>query len=170
MKHIFSPRKNQYQMDITTANAALQNIFAACDKSPNTIPFDKIMLRQKVNTKPLHTLMIITACLFAFTLVSPFIVSPVSACIEKLMMGETVCLVTDYVQDDVLYLEFTGDNLLFEQAYAEASDGTRFYALSYDKELKQICFEYDSSTELNIYIPVRFSEPLHFLLSPYPEH
>lgn len=38
-------------MNIDSANAALQNIFAACDQKPNTMPFDTILLRQQANTR-----------------------------------------------------------------------------------------------------------------------
>lgn len=168
MKHRFFHKKNQYQMDIGTANAALQNIFAACDKAPNTIPFDKIVLRQKANTKSIHILLVITAVLFIFTFVSPLVIPPLTASIETLVVGEPAVLVKDYLQDNILYLEFSGDHILFEQAYAETPDGTIIKVLSCDKEKKLICFPYDTATELNIYIPVRYADTLHFLLTPAP--
>ena len=47
---LFRKKKN-YEMNIDTANAILQNVFAAEAKAPNTIPFDKLVLREKANTR-----------------------------------------------------------------------------------------------------------------------
>ena len=42
-------KKKTYQMDIKSADTTLQNIFAACNETPNTVPFDKLLLRQKAH-------------------------------------------------------------------------------------------------------------------------
>ena len=39
--------KNRYELDMTTANNALQNILSSCNQPVNTIPFDKLVLRKK---------------------------------------------------------------------------------------------------------------------------
>lgn len=162
-------RKNKtYQMDMDTANAALQNILAACDKAPNTIPFDKIVLRQKANTKAYNTLLIITAILLLFTFLSPLTILPATNCYEHFFPSEPVALVNDYVADNILYLEFTGDNILYSQSYMETLAGERIYTISYDAQKGLICFPYDAVNETNIYIPIEGSEPLHLLLSPIP--
>ena len=44
--------KKTYQMNIDKANDTLQNVFAACNKAPNTIPFDKLVLQQAAHTRP----------------------------------------------------------------------------------------------------------------------
>jgi len=160
-------RKNQkYQIDMDTANAALQNILAACDKAPNTIPFDKIVLRQKADTKSYNALLIITATFLLFTFLSPLTIIPISHCFEVFFTPEPVTLISDYVQDDMFYLKFSGDNILYEQAYMQTLDGEHIYAVSYDEKKGLICFPYDAENDTNIYIPIEGSEPLHLLLSP----
>ena len=71
---MFFYKKHRYEMDIKLANETLQNIFAACDRAPNTIPFDKLVLRQKTNTRLYNILLIITAILFLLTLLFPFMI------------------------------------------------------------------------------------------------
>ena len=46
---MFFHKKNRYELDMTTANNALQNILSSCNQPVNTIPFDKLVLRKKVN-------------------------------------------------------------------------------------------------------------------------
>lgn len=160
-------RKNKkYQMDMDAANAALQNILAACDKAPNTIPFDKLVLRQKANTKVYNTLLIITAIILLITFLSPLTIVPIATYTEKLLAPEPATLVNDYVQDNILYLEFSGDNILYEDCYMETSAGEQFSPSSYDSGQGLICFPFDSSQEVNIYIPVKDNATLHFLLTP----
>ncbi len=64
-------KKKTYQMDMDTANTALQNIFAACEKTPNTIPFDKLVLRQSAYTKPFDNLLIILTIALTLTILAP---------------------------------------------------------------------------------------------------
>ena len=39
---MFFHKKNRYELDMTTANNALQNILSSCNQPVNTIPFDKL--------------------------------------------------------------------------------------------------------------------------------
>ena len=41
---MFFHKKNRYELDMTTANNALQNILSTCNQPVNTIPFDKLVL------------------------------------------------------------------------------------------------------------------------------
>lgn len=160
-------RKNKkYQMDMDTANAALQNIFAACDKAPNTIPFDKIILRQTANTKNYNILIIITSIILFFTFIAPLTVVPAAACMENFFTPDPVVLTNDYVDGEILYLEFTGDNILYADCYMETVDGNRIEAASFDSKQGLIGFPYDSTQEVNIYIPIKNGTELHFLLTP----
>lgn len=165
---MFFQKKKKYKMDMSTANAALQNILAACDQAPNTIPFDKLVLRQKADTLPYNRLIVLTSLLLFFTFLSPLLVVPAATYIAEITAPEPVVMVNDYVEDNILYLEFTGDNIIYEQAYMEMTDGTRVEVLSYDIQKGLISFPYDATQEANIYIPIEDNQPLHFLLTPQP--
>jgi len=159
-------KKNTYQMDINQANSTLQNVFAACDQAPNTIPFDKIILRQKANTKIYNRLITVTAVILLLTFLSPLVIVPVANLIEHITVPAPVVLLNDYVEDNILYLQFEGDNILYEEAYVEEINGKRHYAVTYDTKKQLIGFPYIREIEFNIYIPIKDSEPLHLLLSP----
>lgn len=161
----FKKRKT-YQMDIKQADSALQNIFEACNQSPNTIPFDKLVLRRKANTKIYNRLLTASAIILLITFLSPFYIVPVSRVTEKLFTPKPVVLINDYLEEDILYLQFTGDNILYEEAYLETPDGQKIYAIIYDAKKQLIGFPYIEEAESNIYIPIKNNTPLHFLLSP----
>lgn len=159
-------KKQTYQIDIEKADSALQNIFAACNQSPNTIPFDKLVLRQKVNTKIYNRLLTAAAVILLLTFLSPFYIVPVSHVTKALLTPEPAVLLNDYLEEDILYLQLAGDNILYEEAYLETPDGQKIYAVVYDVKKQLIGFPYIEESESNIYIPIKNSKPLHFLLSP----
>lgn len=162
---MFFSKKKIYQMNMEQANTALQNIFAACNQAPNTIPFDKLILRRQLNTGIFKRLIVITAMTLLLTFLSPLIIVSVASALSPFSTAGTVELLNDYRTDDVLYLEFSHGNVLYEEAYLETADGNIIYALSFDASTNTIAFPYIADAECNIYIPVADGQPLHFLLS-----
>ena len=65
---MFFHKKNRYELDMTTANNALQNILSSCNQPVNTIPFDKLVLRKKVNAASYNRLIVATAVIFVLVL------------------------------------------------------------------------------------------------------
>jgi len=153
-------------MDMERANATLQNVFAACDQAPNTIPFDKLVLRQKMNTRIYNRMIAITALLIALTFVSPLVIVPMANVTNDIFLPKPVSVLKDYVENDILYLQLEGDHILYGEAYMESTDGTVYAPISYDKKQGIIAFLYLSDEESNIYIPVRGAEAVHLLLTP----
>lgn len=162
---MFFHKKKRYSMDLKQADSTLQNIFAACDRKPNVISFDKLRLRQKLNTRVYNRLLLLTGLVLLLTFFSPFAVSPVT----ELLAGENgqpVALVSDSMEGDLLTLTLSGSGILFDQAYQELPDGSVEAALSYDKKAKTISFSYHEEITVNIYIPVTDQSPLHLVVSP----
>lgn len=162
---LFSKKKT-YEMNMEQANAALQNIFAACNQAPNTIPFDKLVLRQQLNTAVYTRLIAATFIALCLTFFAPLYIVPIASGIDHVLTPEPVKLVSDYCEENVLYLELSHNRILYEEAYIETLDGRKEYAISFDKKTCTIAFPYITDSECNIYIPVRNNEPLHLLLSP----
>lgn len=162
---MFFSKKKIYQMDIDKANTALQNIFAACNQAPNTIPFDKLVLRQQLNTGIYTRLIAITVITLFLTFLSPLIIVSLSTQLEPDTLSDTVELLSDYCAEDILYLTFSQGNVLYEDAYLETADGKIIPALSYDTTTNTIAFPFIADAECNIYIPIPNGQPLHFLLS-----
>lgn len=74
-------KQKKYEINIDRANDILQNVFAAESKTPNTIPFDKLVLRAKPDTRRYDIPLCLAVLLLILTLISPFCIVPIA---EKL--------------------------------------------------------------------------------------
>ena len=162
---MFFHKKNRYELDMNTANNALQNILSTCNQPVNTIPFDKLVLRKKVNAASYNRLIAATAVIFVLTFLSPLAIVPLSELNERLFAPAPAVLALDYVENDILSLQFTGDNILYEEAFMETMSGEIIRPLSVDASKSVISFPF-LSEEANIYVPVKGGEPLHLLFTP----
>ena len=156
-------KKKTYQMDIKSADTTLQNIFAACNETPNTVPFDKLLLRQKAHTRNYDILLAIIALIIFITLLAP---RPFLAFRETVNYSPVI-LEEHYVSNDRLHLVLdTGNHeIKYEEAYLVSATGTVYEIVSYDDSAHSLCFPY-VPYECNIYIPYGNDLQLHLLISP----
>lgn len=159
-------KAKKYEIDMNAANSTLQNVFAACEKTPNTVPFDKLTLREKLNTSSFDRMICITIVIIFLTLLLPVIIVPACTKLDQFNKPQKVELINDYVEDGYLYIQIKGDHIQFQNAYMETLDGTVYEVISYERKTGILCFPYIEDTESNIYIPVRDAAPFHLLLSP----
>lgn len=159
-------KKKQFTMNPALANEALQNVFDTCEKAPNSTPLEKLIQNEELNIGPYNRLIIIASVLLLLHFAVPLTVVPFSGFLEHQFAPKAVELVNDYVEDDVIYLQLSGDNILYDEAYLVKADGTVVPVLSYDKKHGFVSFPYYSDSESNIYIPVKDAAPFHLLLSP----
>ncbi len=162
---MFFHKKNRYELDMTTANNALQNILSSCNQPVNTIPFDKLVLRKKVNAASYNRLIAATALIFVLTFLSPLAIVPLSELSETLFVPAPAELTLDYVENNILSLQFTGDNILYNEAFMETMSGEIIEPLSVDASQGVISFPF-LSEEANIYVPVKGGEAIHLLFTP----
>lgn len=162
-------KKKIYHMNMDQANQTLQNVFAACEKAPNTVPFDKLLLRQKLNTRIYNVLIILTLFFLLVTFLSPLAVAPVNASFNRNRDFSKITVESDYVADNILYLSLTGEDILLDQAFQITMEGIRELPLSYDEKCSTICFPYHLDQEVNIFIPSANGQPLHLLITPQEE-
>lgn len=162
---MFFHKKNRYELDMTTANNALQNILSSCNQPVNTIPFDKLVLRKKVNAASYNRLIAATALIFVLTFLSPLAIVPLSELSETLFVPAPAELTLDYVENNILSLQFTGDNILYNEAFMETMSGEIIEPLSVDAAQGVISFPF-LSEEANIYVPVKGGEAIHLLFTP----
>lgn len=159
----------KYQISMDTANATLQNVLTACNQSPNAIPFAKIVQTQKVNTRIYGKLISLASLLLLFTFLLPVYILPLSDITTDFFAPKPVTLVHHYLEEDVLYLEFNGDNIVYQQAYMVTEDGEKHFPLSYDEHKKNMSFTYFSGQEILFHIPVRDANEVQLLLTPVYE-
>lgn len=162
---MFFHKKNRYELDMTTANNALQNILSSCNQPVNTIPFDKLVLRKKVNAASYNRLIAATALIFVLTFLSPLAIVPLSELSETLFAPAPAELTLDYVENNILSLQFNGDNILYKEAFMETMSGEIIEPLSVDASQGVISFPF-LSEEANIYVPVKGGETIHLLFTP----
>ena len=153
---MFFHRKNRYELDMNTANNALQNILSTCNQPVNTIPFDKLVLRKKINAASYNRLIVATVVIFVLTFLSPLVIVPLSEFNEKMFAPAPAELTLDYVENNVLS---------YDEAFMETLSGEIIKPLSVDSAKGVISFPF-LTEEANIYVPVSGGETLHLLFTP----
>ena len=156
-------KKKTYHMDMKSADTTLQNVFAACDQTPNSIPFDKLVLRQKARTKTFDILLIIISLVVILTILAPL----PFLCFKESTVSSYLELNEHYVVGNKLYLVLdTNDQTIkYEEAYLLSPSGDLYEIISYDSQNHTLCFPYIAQ-ECNIYIPYGQDSILHLLLTP----
>lgn len=162
----FFRKKKKYQMDITLANETLQNVFSACEKEPNTIPFDKILLRQKPATKVFTVGKWITILMLVLTFLAPLAFKPSPANLSNVSgISKNLSIVNHHITDGQLYIQFSGSSIDAEKCYMITITGETIAPLSMDPLTNTIAFQY-LEEETNIYIMSMDQSNMQILVSP----
>ena len=166
---LFRKNKKKYEINMDMADNALQNILNTCKQSPNVIPLNQIVTRQKVSTRFYERLAKLASLLLLLTFLLPVYIIPLSRLTGDFFTPEPVTLVHHYQEGDILFLEFSGDNIQYNDAHMVTNDGETYYPLSIDKKGKRISFPYLEGQEILFHIPVKNSQEVQLLLTPVYE-
>lgn len=158
--------RKEYQIDIQSADKTLQSVFAACNVEPNTVPFDKLVLRQQARLKPYNIRLVATLLLLLLTLSTPF---PFHYFYSQSSKVHVITLDQHYVEDNILYIKVDPCHGSIDRnnSYLITASGERIDVLSYDQENHILAFPY-LPEECNIYIPGENNSTLHLLYTPLP--
>ena len=147
-------RRNKiYSINRKAANEALQNVFAACEQTPNTQSLDALLFKNIANTTLVKTGKWMAIALLLLVLMCPtvFYVAGKNA-------GETEhkanIAVTSHQLDEengLFIMELSGSNIYYDGIYAKKEDGSVVYPVETD-ESGIVKFRFESGT-LNIFIP-----------------
>lgn len=142
-------KKKEERLSIEQADFALQNIFAACNMPPNTIPFDKIVLRQKVNTLFFKVTVSIASAALLLNLLLPihFLFMDRKVNISK---NSRIEILSDGLHQDTIFLQ-SSSALSVKDCYIMHSDGTTLLPTTYDNLTKTIYFPYTEDS-LSVYL------------------
>lgn len=163
----FKRRRRKYDIDIKTADKMLQNVFAACDTTPNRVPFDKIVLRSRISLLAENILLIIAIVLFVASFIVPLTFPHSNAFISLSEdSGREITLVDHGMTEDSFWITFGGNPLDFNECYMEGADGHIEQAEKYDRFTNTIEFSY-TPMEYNIYIFDVRGKRMHLLLTPH---
>lgn len=166
---LFRRKNKNYEMNMDMANSTLQNVLTSCRQSPNIIPFQQIVEKQTVTTRIYKRLIIVVSILLLLTFLLPLYILPLCRMTEGYFTPAPVILTNHYTQDDILYLEFSGDHIQFDKAYMVTANDETYYPISFDKQKKCICFPYIEGQKIVFHIPVKNSQEVQLLLTPVYE-
>lgn len=149
-----------YQMDDKKADELLQNVFRTAGQTPNTVPFDKLLLRQKAKIGNLTAARNIAIMLLVLVFVSPLFFRPA----VKDVHGPEI--VADSLKEDVLSITLTdqGTGVYFDGIYAKDDSGKIIKPSSCNEDRSVITFAHPEKS-LNIYIPDNAGNITHALFT-----
>ena len=124
----FFRKKRKYTMDTAAATNALQNIFEACDRTPNVTPFDVMLKTSRPDNRLITVAIWVCVVSLALTLASPLTLSQTE--------------LTDYYNDDTyLYLDCSGRTLVPEECTMVGDSGREYTYVSFNSRSNTISFE-----------------------------
>ncbi len=144
---LFKKQTDEYTIDTEVADQMLQNVFKSVGQKPNTIPFDKLLLRQKAKTGNLRIARAVAVAALIFTFIMPFV-------FRKSYMDHTKPqIIQDYKEEGMLWIQLNDidSGVDFSTIYAKTEDGTILLPAKIDAKAQKVAFEIKEKT-LNIYI------------------
>ena len=147
-------RRNKiYSINRKAANEALQNVFAACEQTPNTQSLDALLFKNIANTTLVKLGKWLSVALLVLILLCPIVFYTAG---KQGIDGNsrTDITVTEHhidIKDQCFVMTLSGDNIYYEGIYAKNEDGSVIYPLSVEPD-GTVRFHFESGT-LNIYIP-----------------
>ncbi|MCR5330717.1 MAG: hypothetical protein K6E62_05965 [Lachnospiraceae bacterium] len=157
-------KKKKYNLDINTADQTLQNVFKSLDKKPNTIPFDKLVLRNAVNRTYIKTGLCVSLALLLLILLAPLSFINREFKVEYTGLKQTIVVTDHHLEGDTFVMNLSGIQIDYDDIYARLPDGTFVFPVSADAESGVVVFPYEG-TELNIFVPDINGKMLHAILS-----
>lgn len=163
---MFSDKKEKYTMDINTAGNMLGNVFVACGKEPNRVPFDTIVSRSRQSFFSDNLMIILCSVLLVLTFICPLFFPHgsifMSAAYSK---GRALSISSHSVENDRFTITLDGGAVDLGITYMENDMGEILYPISYDRADNTVVFPYNNE-EYNIFIYDLNGRCLHLLLSP----
>lgn len=156
----------KYELDMRSADTALQNIFAAVGQVPNSVPFNKLVLRQKAVLKPYNILLTISICLLILTILFPlyFYLNRSTAPSGFLTLGE------HDATTEAITLELLPAHIMVDMEASKliTISGETYAPITYDYDTHTITFPYCGG-ECNIYIAADDGSSLQLVFTPTEE-
>lgn len=147
-------RRNKiYSINKKAANEALQNVFAACEQTPNTQSLDALLFRNIANTTLVKTGKWLSIALMVLILICPAVFYLEGKNASAIPHKTDITVTGHYLdtENGCFVMQLSGSNIDYDGIYAKAEDGTVIYPIEAD-ESGEVRFRFESGT-LNIFIP-----------------
>ena len=162
---MFVPKR--YNMKKSVANETLQNVFAACNKTPNSTNFDLLIFKGIAQTTLVSTCKWIATGLIFVTLVAPVSLINTDFKVDTGGIASDKILVKNHeLYSDCFILYLQGENIKYDSIYAKDNEGNVLFPQSTDTTNQVVVFPY-SDKSLTIYIPDSDGHTLTARLSAY---
>lgn len=146
-------RNKKYNIDKKTADETLKNVFAACDKTPNSQPFDYILVRNIANTTMVKAGKRVAIVLLMLVIICPLAFrgsGDNSANNHK----NPVQVVSHHLDKDAqrFVMEVTGKGIDYKGIYAKNESGEIIAPSMVDEKSGVVAIPFTEGT-INIFIP-----------------
>lgn len=155
----------KYSMKMKDAGATLQNVFDAVGVQHNTIPFDKIMLRSRAETRTVSGFQYLAMTFLLIVLLSPLLFDrDANFKIKGSAFGQHVIIVDHQLYDDCFSMKMMGSKIDYANINSVRENGSIIFPKTIDVENGIVVFPYDGSS-LSINIPTQDGQVLHAVLA-----
>ncbi len=145
-------RNRIYSINKKAANEALQNVFAACEQTPNTKSLDALLFKNIANTTLVKTGKWMSVALLILILFCPLVFYMAGRDVKDHTVQTDIVVTEHYLDEDneCFVMELSGSNIYYEGIYARKEDGSTVYPIeAADGTVK---FHFEKGT-INIFIP-----------------
>ncbi len=146
-------RNKVYSLNRKAANEALQNVFAACDQTPNTQSLDALLFKNIANTTLVKTGKWMSVALLVLILLSPTVFYMAGRNSQKPPHKADITVIDHYLdkENDCFVMQLQGTDIDYAAIYAKKENGDLVYPTETDPS-GIVKFHFESGT-LNIFIP-----------------
>ncbi|MCR5672270.1 MAG: hypothetical protein K6F87_00970 [Lachnospiraceae bacterium] len=147
-------RRNKiYSIDKKAANEALQNVFAACEQTPNTQSLDALLFKNIANTTLVKAGKWMSIALLVLILLCPIVFYMAGKNQPVSEHKADIRVTSHYLDEESGYFVMTveGTDIDFDGIYAKKENGSKIYPAETGPE-GTVKFRFESGT-LNIFIP-----------------
>ena len=147
------------------ADETLQSIFDACDVSHNTIPFDKVILKSKVETKIIHGFIHLAVFFLFLAIICPlFFKQDSNFKIMNSTPGQPVVIIDHQLYENSFAMSLTGNGIKYDEVNGIKENGAIVFPKTIDEAKGIVVIPYDGDA-LSINIPTIDGYVLHAILN-----
>ena len=146
-------RNKVYSINRKAANEALQNVFAACEQTPNTQSLDALLFKNIANTTLVKLGKWLSIALLLLILLCPLVFYMAGKNAGTKTHKAEIAVTNHYLdeENDCFVMELSGNDIYYEGIYAKNETGSVIYPIETDQN-GTVKFHFESGT-LNIFIP-----------------
>lgn len=153
-------------IDKAQANETLQNVFEACNQSPNAVAVDQLLEQKKAMVHPYNVWIVVSIIALILTFLSPLALNPMSNRVKGGSSSSDVTITSHQIENGHFIMTLSGDFIDYSSIYAMDANGKKIFPDAYSAADGTVSIPYNGNQELNIFISDYNAKQLHLLLSP----